>query len=73
MGLCAILILFGINAARGESESGGENTSHSNFGWLGLGNLPTIVYVVTIIAKVVMASVDPERELEALKYGYKGA
>ncbi|KAL2143898.1 hypothetical protein VTI28DRAFT_9886 [Corynascus sepedonium] len=38
-----------------------------------LGALPGIVYAVVIGAKVVMASVDPERELSALKYGYKGA
>lgn len=81
MALCAILILFGLSAARGENQSGGggdddesqRHSHHHNFGWLGLGNLPALVYVVTIIAKVVMASVDPERELAALKYGYKGA
>ncbi|KAL2195848.1 hypothetical protein P885DRAFT_39019 [Corynascus similis CBS 632.67] len=38
-----------------------------------LGALPGIVYTVVIGAKVVMASVDPERELSVLKYGYKGA
>lgn len=78
MGLCAILVLAGLSAARGESEnnSGGSDGSqhHSHqFGWLGLGNLPAIVYIVVIIAKVVMASVDPEKELAALRYGYKGA
>lgn len=77
MGLCAILILFGLNAAHAESEHNpgdhDAHVNHHNFGWLGLGNLPAIVYAVVIIAKVVMASVDPERELAALKYGYKGA
>ncbi|KAK4228468.1 hypothetical protein QBC38DRAFT_153710 [Podospora fimiseda] len=38
-----------------------------------LGLLPGIVYGVVIGAKVMMASVDPERELKGLKYGYKGA
>ncbi|KAK4042272.1 hypothetical protein C8A01DRAFT_44661 [Parachaetomium inaequale] len=38
-----------------------------------LGALPGVVYAVTVGAKVVMAGVDPERELSALKYGYKGA
>lgn len=78
MGLCAILILYGLSAARGEGSGGGSDGTESpphthHFGWLGLGNLPAIVYIVVIIAKVVMASVDPERELAALKYDYKGA
>ncbi|KAL2160048.1 hypothetical protein VTH06DRAFT_1703 [Thermothelomyces fergusii] len=38
-----------------------------------LGALPGVVYAVVIGAKVIMASVDPERELSALKYAYKGA
>ncbi|KAK4139828.1 uncharacterized protein C8A04DRAFT_40410 [Dichotomopilus funicola] len=38
-----------------------------------LGALPGIVYAVVIGAKMVMASVDPERELSGLKYRYKGA
>ncbi|KAL2170521.1 hypothetical protein VTG60DRAFT_4807 [Thermothelomyces hinnuleus] len=38
-----------------------------------LGALPGVVYAVVIGAKVVMAGVDPERELSALKYAYKGA
>ncbi|KAL2155325.1 hypothetical protein VTH82DRAFT_66 [Thermothelomyces myriococcoides] len=38
-----------------------------------LGALPGVVYAVIIGAKVIMAGVDPERELSALKYGYKGA
>lgn len=44
-----------------------------SFGWVGMGNLPAIVYAVVIIAKRVMASVDPESELSHLKYQYKGA
>ncbi|GAB1313293.1 hypothetical protein MFIFM68171_03503 [Madurella fahalii] len=38
-----------------------------------LGALPGIVYAVVVGAKVVMAGVDPERELSGLRYGYKGA
>lgn len=38
-----------------------------------LGALPGVVYSVVLGAKVVMASVDPERELGGLRYGYKGA
>lgn len=80
LGLCAILIVSGILAARGggagdEDEGGDSRHSQtaSQFGWLGLGNLPAIVYGVVIVAKMVMASVDPEKELNALRYGYKGA
>lgn len=74
MGLCAILVVSGLLAGRG----GGEEASvprqrRDQYGLLGLGNLPAIVYAVVILAKVVMASVDPERELAALRYGYKGA
>ncbi|KAH7320905.1 hypothetical protein B0I35DRAFT_202246 [Stachybotrys elegans] len=43
------------------------------FGWIGLGNLPALVYVVVLVADVIMGSVDPEKELSALKYQYKGA
>lgn len=42
-------------------------------GWVGLGNLPAIVYGVVIAAKLIMGSVDPESELTALRYEYKGA
>jgi hypothetical protein len=38
-----------------------------------LGALPGVVYAVVVGAKVVMAGVDPERELGGLRYGYKGA
>ncbi|KAK4189981.1 hypothetical protein QBC35DRAFT_117572 [Podospora australis] len=38
-----------------------------------LGALPGVIYAVVLFAKVVMASVDPERELGGLRYGYKGA
>jgi hypothetical protein len=32
-----------------------------------------VVYGVVLLAKMVMASVDPESELSGLKYQYKGA
>lgn len=74
IGLCVILMLSGVFAHGAGGVEDGESHRHSHqFGWLGLGNLPAIVYGVVIIAKVVMASVDPERELQKLKYEYKGA
>lgn len=42
-------------------------------GWIGLGSLPGWVYVAVLAAKVIMGSVDPERELSSLRYEYKGA
>ncbi|KAK0626070.1 hypothetical protein B0T14DRAFT_509092 [Immersiella caudata] len=39
----------------------------------GLGNLPAVINGVVIVAKMMMAGVDPERELSKLRYGYKGA
>lgn len=38
-----------------------------------LGLLPALVYGTVLVAKTVMADVDPERELSVLKYEYKGA
>jgi hypothetical protein len=64
LGLCLILILMGVLA-----RSEGSN----RVGTIGLGNLPAMVYAVVLAAKMVMASVDPEKELGALKYEYKGA
>lgn len=77
VGLCAVLVLYGLLVQRrggGISEHYDHNEDQrQHFGWLGLGNLPAIVYAVVIVAKLVMANVDPERELTALKYDYKGA
>ncbi|KAK4455523.1 hypothetical protein QBC34DRAFT_460498 [Podospora aff. communis PSN243] len=39
----------------------------------GLGNLPLVINGVVIVAKMMMAGVDPEKELNKLRYGYKGA
>lgn len=64
LGLVVLLSLMGL--VRGDHRAGG-------FGWVSMGNVPGLVYSVAITAKVVMAGVDPERELSGLKYGYKGA
>lgn len=78
VGLCAVLVLYGLLVHR---RGGGGPSEHydrdedqrQHFGWLGLGNLPAVVYAVVIVAKLLMANVDPERELTSLKYDYKGA
>ncbi|KAF4512809.1 hypothetical protein G6O67_000147 [Ophiocordyceps sinensis] len=62
-GLAAVLVFMGMLTGRGARS----------FGCVGVGNLPAIVYSIVLAAKAVMASVDPERELSALKYDYKGA
>lgn len=63
-GLVALLILMGL--VRGDERGGG-------FGWVSMGNIPGLVYSVVLTAKIVMAGVDPERDLGSLRYGYKGA
>ncbi|KAI1460765.1 hypothetical protein F4805DRAFT_415323 [Annulohypoxylon moriforme] len=63
--LCAVLVLAGMLSKSGASQG--------YWGHVGLNNLPAIVYGVVLIAKMVMGSVDPERELSALRYEYKGA
>ncbi|KAK8862929.1 hypothetical protein PGQ11_009164 [Apiospora arundinis] len=63
-GLCCVLILTGfVSKAHAPQQ----------WGHVGLGNLPAVVYAVVLLAKMVMGSVDPEEELGALKYDYKGA
>ena len=65
-GLCAVLVTTDvIRSTRLEHEG--------HFGWIGLGNLPAVVYVVVLLSKMVMGGVDPERELSAMRYEYKGA
>ena len=61
--LVGVLVLMGL-VTKSDSVS---------FAWIGMGNLPAIVYGVVLLSKVVMASVDPEGELSGLKYEYKGA
>ncbi|KAH6885788.1 hypothetical protein B0T10DRAFT_84610 [Thelonectria olida] len=41
--------------------------------WTGMGFLPLVVYGVVLLSKIVMSGVDPEKELSALKYDFKGA
>lgn len=64
LGLVGVLVLLGL--VSGEAWKGA-------FRWVGMGNLPGVVFGVIVVAKVVMGSVDPEAELGALKYSYKGA
>ncbi|KAK2594861.1 hypothetical protein QQS21_007411 [Conoideocrella luteorostrata] len=61
--LVTILVLTGLVTGRGAGS----------FSWVGMGNLPGIVYTVILLAKVVMGAVDPEKELSGLRYEYRGA
>ncbi|KAK0705237.1 hypothetical protein B0H67DRAFT_375658 [Lasiosphaeris hirsuta] len=61
--LSVVVALAGVISRRGAGE----------YGLLGLGNLPVIIYAVVLGSKMVMASVDPEKELNELRYEYKGA
>ena len=35
-----------------------------------MGYLPLVVYAIILVSKMVMGSVDPEKELSSLKYVY---
>ncbi|OTA57270.1 hypothetical protein K449DRAFT_386571 [Hypoxylon sp. EC38] len=65
LGVCAVLVLAGFLSKSASSQG--------RWGHVGLSNLPAIVYGVVLVAKMVMGSVDPERDLGALRYEYKGA
>ncbi|RDA87199.1 hypothetical protein CP532_2520 [Ophiocordyceps camponoti-leonardi (nom. inval.)] len=60
----ALLVLMGFLSDR---------RAQGSLAWIGAGNLPAIIYLAVLLAKYVMAGVDPEGELSALKYNYKGA
>lgn len=66
LGLCGVLVVIGIltSARNGEGRKGGSVLADL---------LPAVVYAVVLAAKMVMAGVDPERELGGLRYRYKGA
>lgn len=63
-GLCLVLMATGLLSPAHAPQ---------HWGHVGLGNLPAVVYVVVLAAKMTMGSIDPEEELSALKYDYKGA
>ncbi|CAK7267589.1 hypothetical protein SEPCBS119000_002625 [Sporothrix epigloea] len=66
LGLCAVLVLSVFLPK--DTASATFNTPYHV-----LGSLPAGVYAVVLLSKVTMAGVDPERELNKLRYGYKGA
>ncbi|OTB11987.1 hypothetical protein K445DRAFT_378870 [Daldinia sp. EC12] len=67
--LCTVLVLTGLVSKPGASA----REQPQQWGHVGLSNLPAIVYAVVVVAKIVMGGVDPERDLSALRYEYKGA
>ncbi|KAM3460341.1 hypothetical protein BB8028_0006g02160 [Beauveria bassiana] len=71
--LAALLAFWGAAVAYKASRFGGGGSGSGPLAWPILCNLPAGVYVVVLLAKVVMAGVDPEKELSALRYNYKGA
>ncbi|RWA05477.1 hypothetical protein EKO27_g9628, partial [Xylaria grammica] len=64
--ICALLVLAGFLSSQ-------RSAAAQHWGHIGLANLPAVVYVVVLIAKMLMGSIDPEKELSALRYEYKGA
>lgn len=73
--LLALLLAFwgGAVAYKARNYGGEERTGSAALGWPLLCNVPLGVYAVVLALKMVMASVDPERELSGLRYEYKGA
>ncbi|KAK3345080.1 hypothetical protein B0H65DRAFT_548829 [Neurospora tetraspora] len=65
VGLCVLVLLTGL-------VTGGGHQVGSSVGRVYLAALPGVIYAATVVAKVVMAGVDPEGELGGLRYGYKG-
>lgn len=70
VGLAALALLTGLLE---RVKMGPVSSSSGGVSPVLLGALPGVVYAVVVGAKVVMAGVDPEKELRGLKYGYKGA
>ncbi|KAH9908002.1 hypothetical protein F4778DRAFT_777373 [Xylariomycetidae sp. FL2044] len=68
VGLCVVLVLTGLF-----TRSAAAAAEQQYWGHVGLGNLPAVVYAVVLVAKMVMGGVDPERDLNSLRYEYKGA
>ncbi|KAK9782923.1 hypothetical protein AB5N19_09510 [Seiridium cardinale] len=65
LGLCGVLVLTGWLTRTGRDAG--------SWGHVGLANLPGVVNLVVLAAKMVMGGVDPEKELSGLKYEFKGA
>ncbi|TLD25510.1 hypothetical protein PspLS_06098 [Pyricularia sp. CBS 133598] len=70
-GLCALLLLMAVLIALAPPQQGRSAPEHVSRVMLAC--LPAVVYAVVIAAKLVMSSVDPERDLTGLKYENKGA
>lgn len=71
LALCGIVAVMGAVAhARDPAQ---QQQQQQQRDWILRGNLPAVVHGVVLVSKMVMASVDPEAELGALRYGYKGA
>ncbi|KAK3951875.1 hypothetical protein QBC32DRAFT_213963 [Pseudoneurospora amorphoporcata] len=67
VGLCLLVLLTGLVTGGGGHQVG------ASVGQVYLAALPGVINAATVVAKAVMAGVDPEGELGGLRYGYKGA
>jgi hypothetical protein len=61
LGLCVVLVGLGAVVERRHEV------------WWGFGWLPGLIWGVVLLAKWIMGGVDPEGELDGLRYRYKGA
>lgn len=76
--LLALLLSFWGGAVAYKARNfGGDDAPQGGMrgplAWPIMCNLPAAVYALVLAAKMAMAGVDPERELSALRYEYKGA
>lgn len=68
VGLCVLVLLTGLVTGGGT----GVVVNDNGVGKVYLAALPGVIYAATVVAKCVMAGVDPEGELGGLRYRYKG-
>ncbi|KAI1165458.1 hypothetical protein F5B18DRAFT_611082 [Nemania serpens] len=66
LAICGFLVLAGLLSPR-------RSATAQHWGHVGLTNLPALIYVFVLVAKMLMGSIDPEKELSSLRYEYKGA
>lgn len=75
--LCLLLAFWGgavaYKASHFDEAPPPMRSLHGPLAWPVMCNLPAFVYALVLVAKVLMAGVDPERELSGLRYDYRGA
>ncbi|KAI0200640.1 hypothetical protein F4808DRAFT_158247 [Astrocystis sublimbata] len=72
--ICGLLLFAGFLSSSSSSSSSPPSPSQGrDWGGVAQAGLPALIYVVVLVAKMLMGSIDPERDLGKLKYQLKGA